>query len=335
MNDRNLVRMEKRAANKGGLFLILLIALIGLGVGGYFIYENKDEIHWPWQKVEEKDEEDENPIADDNNSSGGKLHLPEISPEVDILQLRVQPATLHVTKLKATSKGYELEFTLQLTSNKDLYNEDSFTSYEVDCTKILVDDYEVTPTFNVKITKDKTKATANVIIPMSELENLEMYSFRALRFFFTITRTERDTTLKPVNTESRVTAYQDVFVDNTKDTMITFNAQDSVKISYYKKIEAEDATYLYYVVENNNKVNSHKIEIKKLVINDEIYNKASINVDTHYNSNTMFYIKIPRKDFNEVNKIKSSFFILRPEGDDQAIFMTNDYIVDYTKEETK
>ena len=56
---------------------------------------------------------------------------------------------------------------------------------------------------------------------MSELENLEMYSFRALRFFFTITRTERDTTLKPVNTESRVTAYQDVFVDNTKDTMIT------------------------------------------------------------------------------------------------------------------
>lgn len=335
MNDRSLVRMEKRAANKGGLFLIILIALVGLGVGGYFIYQNKDEINWPWQEKEEKKEDEENPISNENNSSNGKLHLPEISPEIDILKLRIKPADLYVTKLKATSKGYELELTLKLSPNKDLYNEDSFESYEVDCTKILIDDYEVSPTFKLKITQAKPTDSTSITIPMSELENLEMYSFRALSFFFTTTRTESGTTLKPEYSESRVTAYQDIFVDNTKDTMLTFNAQDSVKISYYKKIEAEDATYLYYVVENNNKVHSHKIEIKKLVINDEIYNKPSIEVDSHYNAKTMFYIKIPRKDFSEVNKIKSSFFILRPEGEDQAIFMTNDYIVDYTKEETK
>ncbi len=334
MNDRSLVRMEKRAANKGGLFLIILIALVGVGVGGYFIYQNKDEINWPWQEKEEEKEDEENPISNENNSSNGKLHLPEISPEVDVLQIRKQPTTLHITSLKATSKGYEVEFTLQLHTEK-YYNPDSFTSYEVNCTKLLVDDYEVTPTFKLKVTKEKHKDTTKITIPMSELENLEMYSFRALSFFFTTTLTRGEKAQEPVFTESRVTAYQDIFVDNTKDTMLTFNAQDSVKISYYKKIEAEDATYLYYVVENNNKVHSHKIEIKKLVINDEIYNKPSIEVDSHYNAKTMFYIKIPRKDFSEVNKIKSSFFILRPEGKDQAIFMTNDYIVDYTKEETK
>ena len=31
-----------------------------------------------------------------------------------------------------------------------------------------------------------------------------------------------------------VTAFQDKFVDNTKETLTAFNAQDSVKIYYYK-----------------------------------------------------------------------------------------------------
>ena len=335
MNDKGLVRMEKRAANKGGLFLIILIALVGLGVGGYFLYQNKDEITWPWQEKEEK--EDDKPSesgGNSNNSSGGKLHLPEISPEVDVLQLRNAPSKLHITKLKATTKGYELDFKLVMKSGEEDDTED-IDRYTVNCTKILVDDYEVTPTFKVEVTQAQKTGTTSVIIPMSELENLEITSFRALRFFFTINSVVDGFEQNENKVESRITAYQDVFVDNTKKTKGSFAVQDSVRISYYKKIEAEDATYLYYIIENNNKVQSHKIELKKLVINDEIYNKVTVNVDTHYNSNTIFYIKIPRKDFEEINKITSSFFILRPEGKDQAIFMTNDLLIDYTKEETK
>ena len=75
MNDRSLVRMEKRAANKGGLFLIILIALVGLGVGGYFIYQNKDEINWPWQEKEEEKEDEENPISNENNSSNQQIFM--------------------------------------------------------------------------------------------------------------------------------------------------------------------------------------------------------------------------------------------------------------------
>ena len=336
MNDNSLVRMEKRAANKGGLFLIILIALIGLGAGGYFLYENKDEINWPWQDNDKKDDdEDANPIGENNNTSNGKLNLPEISPEVDILQLRNEPATLHITKMKATPKGYELELQLKLKNDLDESILRELGSYNVDCTKVLIDDYEVTPTFDLKITPTEKIDKTNITIPMSELENLEMNSFRALRFFFTINRTYKFGNDKKYFAESRVTAYQDVFVDNTKEPISTFPAVDSVKLSYYKKIEAEDATYLYYLVQNNNKVNSHRIEIKKLVVNDEIYNKPSIDIQSHYNSNTMFYIKIPRSDFKEVNKIKSSFILLRSEGEEQAIFMTNDLTVDFTKEETK
>lgn len=336
MNDNSLVRMEKRAANKGGLFLIILIALVGLGAGGYFLYENKDEINWPWQDNDKKDDdEDENPIGENNNTSNGKLNLPEISPEVDILQLSKEPATLHITKMKATSKGYELELQLKLKNDLESFELDEFGSYNVDCTKVLIDDYEVTPIFNITITKTEKTQKTNITIPMSELENLEMNSFRALRFFFTINRSYKSGTDKKYFAESRVTAYQDEYVDNTKEPEVVFPAADNVKIAYYKKIEAEDATYLYYLVQNNNKVNSHRIEIKKLVINDEIYNKPSIDVQSHYNSNTMFYIKIPRSDFKEVNKIKSSFILLRPEGEEQAIFMTNDVTVDFNKEETK
>ena len=333
MNDQSLIRMEKRAANKGGILLIILIALIGLGVGGYILYRNFDNINWPWEeKQEEKDEEKEE-TGDSNNSSGGKLHLPEISPTVNVIQIKGQAGNLYITKLIATSKGYELDFKLELGDLEELDQQD-LEKFEVECEKILVDDFEISPKFELEITPYSKTATTKVIIPMSELENLEIKSFRALTFFLTLKSTIDGSTRDTI-TESRMTAYQSVYVDNTKKIKASFNTLDSVRIQYYKKIEAEDATYLYYIVENNNKVTNHKIEIKKLVINDEAYNKPSINVESHYNSKTIFYIKIPRKDFKEVNKITSAFFILRPEGEDQAIFITNDVTVDYEKEETK
>lgn len=331
MNNKGIVRMEKRAANKGGIFLVILIALIGLGVGGYFLYQNKDEINWPWEKEEEVVEEKE---EEEDNTSDGKLHLPEISPEIDLIQLRYEPAKMHITKLTATAKGYELDIELVIQPDENGKYDKAPNKYVVNCTKILIDDYEVSSTFTVEATKSQLKSKTSVIIPMNELENLEIYSFRALTFFLDVQATY-DFPEKIKKAESRVTAYQDIFVNNVKEPEASFTAQDSVRISYYKKIEAEDATYLYYIVENNNRTTSHKIELKKLVINDEIYNKPVVNVDTHYHSNTIFYIKIPRKDYKEVTKITAAFYILRPEGEDQAIFMTNDLTVDYAKEETK
>ena len=40
--NRSLMSMEKRAVNKLGLFLIILIALAFFGGGGYLLYKNSN-----------------------------------------------------------------------------------------------------------------------------------------------------------------------------------------------------------------------------------------------------------------------------------------------------
>ena len=109
MNDRSLIRMEKRATNHVGLFFVLLLTAIGLGLGGYLLYTNKDNLDLilPWDK-QEYDEEEHEPIIDDkeDNTSGGKLFLPEINPETNIIAGNEFQMGLYLKKIKANEKGY-------------------------------------------------------------------------------------------------------------------------------------------------------------------------------------------------------------------------------------
>ena len=133
----------------------------------------------------------------------------------------------------------------------------------------------------------------------------------------------------------RIVGFEEKYDTNIKNVTASFASKDGVLISFYKKEEFSDGTYLYYLVENNNKSQSHKIELKKLLINGKIYEDAEVNVNTHYSSKTIFYIKIPHKDFSDIITIKSSFFILRADEKEQTIFATNDLLIDYSKDETK
>ena len=331
MNNRSVIRMEKRATNKVGLFFLLLISIIGFAVGGYLLYQNRDSIDFtmPWNKKEEEIVEKEDkpkPEKNENNTSGGKLYLPEINPETNLLRQDKITSKLNITSLKATKEGYVLE--LKLT------NIDFKGTIKIDCEKILIDDYELTPTFHMELsTETEQEITQTVTLPITELENLEISNFRSLSFFInayyiTGTNTEEE---KPIKSKIVVTAFQDKFVDNTKETLTTFNAQDSVKISFYKMLNVEDATYLYFLVENSNKENNHQIEIKKLLVNKKIYNSPSINIKTHHNSKTIFFIKIPKKDIQTVEEVTASFAITRKIGEDTAVFFTRDEKLKLTK----
>ena len=332
MNNRSVIRMEKRATNKVGLFFLLLISIIGFAVGGYLLYQNRDSIDFtmPWNKKEEEIVEKEDkpkPEKNENNTSGGKLYLPEINPETNLLRQDKITSKLNITSLKATKEGYVLE--LKLT------NIDFKGTIKIDCEKILIDDYELTPTFHMELsTETEQEITQTVTLPITELENLEISNFRSLSFFINALYIgDRDTeeNTKPIKSKVVVTAFQDKFVDNTKETLTTFNVQDGVKISYYKMLDVEDATYLYFLVDNNNKENNHKIEIQKLLVNKKIYNSPSINIKTHHNSKTIFFIKIPKKDFQTVEEVTASFAITRKIGEDTAVFFTRDEKLKLTK----
>lgn len=340
MNDRSLIRMEKKATNHVGLFFVLLLTATGLVLGGYLLYENKDNIDFilPWEK-EEYDEQEHDPIIDDkeDNTSNGKLYLPEINSSVNIIAGNELKLGLYITKIKATEKGYQIEFELKNdpSAESDIaYLKDG--TIKLKCKKILVDDFEVSPTFELEFNKDsKTSDKKTITIPIEELENLEMVTFNSLFLFMTMEREPleyiEDEEEETLELEGMILAYQDLNVSNAKNIKKSFSVQNKVRISYYKKIEAEDATYLYFQIDNTNQIDNHEIQLKKLVINDEVYNKASVKVKSHYDAKSIFFIKIPRKDYRKVDKFIASFYIIKDDNGNKSIYSTNELTFDLAK----
>ena len=271
MNDRSLIRMEKRATNHIGLFFVFLLTAIGLGVGGYLLYKNKDnlELTLPWEKIDYDDEEME-PIIDDkeDNTSGGKLFLPEINPETNIIPGNDYMIGLYVSKMTATEKGYEVTFELKYDKNAKLPEESLKTGdIKLKCSKILVDKYEVTPKFELTYNKDtKNVDSTTVTIPIMELQNLEIQSFNNLYLFVKLDWEDPFEGKKTQQLDGLITAYQDFNVNNTKKIVKSYSSLNKVRISYYKKIEAEDATYLYFQAENNHQIDTQEIQLKKCIL---------------------------------------------------------------------
>ena len=224
---------------------------------------------------------------------------------------------------------------LVLTATPDEEGSIGFANYVVNCDKILIDNYEVSPTFKLNVNLSQKTDKTKIIIPMTELDILEISSFKELKFYLKLDKVDEYGKINTTIGTGRIVGFEEKYDTNIKNVTASFASKDGVVISFYKKEEFSDGTYLYYLVENNNKSQSHKIELKKLLINGKIYEDAEVNVNTHYSSKTIFYIKIPHKDFSDIITIKSSFFILRADEKEQTIFATNDLLIDYSKDETK
>lgn len=336
MNEKKLIRMEKRATNKIGLFFVFFLTIIGLCVGGYFLYKNIDYLDFSLSLENENEKKEESDTdKDENNTSEGKLHLPEIDSETNIIAANDFDLGLYISQIKATPKGYVITFAYKkdpnTTSPLEYMQEGSII---LNCEKILIDEYEVSPNFQLEFNKNiKTYDEITITIPISELNNLGITSFEKLTFFITMTNVNEGYFGEPEENKIKgsIIAYQDDVITNVKKIKKSYGVQNEVRISYYEKIEADDATYLYFLIENNNKVDNHEIEIKKLAINDKIYNDFKIKINSHYDSKNIFYIKIPKKEFRKINKFMASFFIIKDNDGEKTIFTTNELTFDLTK----
>ena len=239
MNDNNIIRMEKKAANKLGLLIVFALSIAGAIFGAYILYENKDNLDFslPWEEKEEEDiPEAEPPREDKNNTSGGKLYLPGLNEDDSLIKYYNIDATITLKDLKATTKGYEFDVVAKTESYGG--------TFEFECTKMLIDGYEISPTFELNLSgRSNAEEEVHIIIPLVELENLEIRNFRNLSFFagFKYRAKYSDAQTYGIFTTAMI---QDVYVDNNKEELASFTPQENVRISYHKKIDVEDATYL-------------------------------------------------------------------------------------------
>ena len=170
----------------------------------------------------------------------------------------------------------------------------------------------------------------HIIIPITELENLEIRNFRNLSFFMNLKYRAKFSNAEGQGIYSTA-MIQDVYVDNNKEELASFAPQENVRISYHKKIDAENATYLYFIVNNTNNKYDFDIELNKLIIDEKIYNDIELNTKTHHLSKNVFFIKLPKKEFKKPKKAILSFVISRNSDAGKHIFITRDETIQIAK----
>lgn len=321
--DEDMIHFEKRAANKKAIFLVLFLFVIIIGVGGFFIYKYRDKFDWnltlPWEKEEEYEilgnNNGPNTIPKNNNSNN-KLIVPTIGLET----YQKDNTLIKLYDLAADDKGYTLKI--------------DFTSFRgaatINIEKILVDGFDTSSTLTLTDTEDigtREATTATIRILKTELDALDIICFKRLTLYYRIDSLESEKKLNRTD----VTLYSGVEFNNSIEGLIQMSDNGGTLARYYRTLTDKDYIYIYFDFLNNNHNVSKNIKIKKLLINDELY-EYKLNELIYAGSEKIFYLSIPRNEVKDLKSFNISFFIMdiSPDSNDNnsitTVYTTPEYI---------
>lgn len=314
---QNLIEIEKPTNNKMAISLIIAVILLVLVGGGLILFLNRDKFDWelklPWSKKEE-----ERPLVvvdDDKRKEKLDLIVPKFTPK----DYTLGELKFKFSDMVHTEKGYEFKVEVATTSRKE---------YSVKADKVLIDNYA----FNVNFSIDRVSSTGvggTIKVAQTDLDKYGIISFSKLIVYFSYTDIQSgEENLQKVD----VTIVNNIKYDNDVKGLIEIYNLNDTKLSYYRIDTDKDNTYIYFHVKNNSNYKK-VISIKKLLINDEIYDYKDLNAEVYNLAQDIFYITIPKKEVKKVNNMKVSFFITgkAPVEKNDAIYITTDYSKEFVK----
>lgn len=317
--NKNIVRMEKKATNHLGLIIVLIIALVGGGFGAYYLYEHRNEFIWDIPLPGQNDDNN----GGKNSSSGSNKNGELIVPRLKTTTIADGHSSLEIINITASSKGYEIS--LKATVKKD-------ASIIYQSEHILIDGYNTTAEFNISDSRD-TGGTGQVgtegtfRIDKTELDALGIKSFKNLVIYYTYqTPTETSKVLR-----KRIDAYNDFNFDNSRQGLVEIDRKNDTIISYYQTIEDKEYTYIYFDFKNEDHLTSERVMIKKLLINGDLYDYPDFNEEIYKGSETILYLKIPKKIIKEVNNFTVSFILIEEYKEEnlQSVYVTTEYYKEF------
>ncbi len=320
----DIVRMEKKRSNKVGLVLIIIFAIALLGGGGYLLLINHDKIDWniklPWEKEEEKKENNKKEEQEEGDKKrNDKLIIPRVDKNSE--SIYIGGSELKIDKIETDSKGFLITVALKTKSPTATINVKS----------ILVDGYYVSASFELTDNKDVAENVAvtqlyskkQFRISQSELDDIGIVGFNQLKFFYDY----EEPKYKEENFVKVIDFQNDIYLGSERKGLIQIDQIDTITVSYYKTVFAADATYIYFDFHSNNVKSQYEVSIKKLKINNALYEMPNFKETLHYGAQEAYYIEIPKDKISKVKNIEVSFFLIKENGDEPPleIFITNDY----------
>lgn len=299
--DDNLVKKKKK---KPLIILIIILVIIAIVCTVYFVI--LPNIHH--EKETSQDDSSTEYVGEDKvyDEESGLI----IPTNYDTLIYDRKNMTLNVTDLKADKTGYIISLTFTNTSS------DYVT---LNCLTVLIDGFETSANFSLS-SYENIPASTTITIPKTELDLLEINDFNSITFL-----TEFVSNRETNNFTESITLYTNQIdsVDNKKN-VIKFDELSNIDLSIYAKKEDADYTYLYFDIKNKSYDDIYKIMVNKLYVNGLIYNYTNLEEIVHYQSERVFYLKIPKKEYPKVEKINISFFFVKNKDTiKQSIIISN------------
>ncbi len=310
--ERSLVRMEKNATNHVGLFLVIVLAIVIFGVGGFLLYKNRDSIDWslslPWDNKDDDNSPSSKKDKDKQSSEREELAKPKLN---NYKVIEDRGITLIADNLVQNDQGFT--FDLIYTN----YNGDVTFTLE----KVLVDKYDTTANFTEKVPAGQTMKK-NVHVKQTELDIVNIKNFANLTLYIRI-----DTEDGPGKAVRYNLVVNNLLLNENKlEGLIEFENNKQSIISFYQVTEDKDNSYIYFDYLNDTANRTQVLTVKKLVINDEIYDVKSFSNEIYHGAEKLLYITVPKKDFKKIEKFTIGFTVLNYIDDElYSVYITKEY----------
>ncbi len=304
MNNKSVVRMEKRAVNKIGLVLIILLAIAALGGGVYFLYKNHDNLDFsfPWSKSskEKKEEKKEAKEQEKIALERQKIDISDNKPST-IDSIEITPLGIKYDE----DGGYRiaLKFTNRLPYNQ-----------EMEIYNIAIDGYQIDYYEEVKIGASATYYHDIFI----KKESLDLYNIETFKNIYIYNRSFKEGAERKKKDFTKLVITNNEFGENTQAPKIISNVgnADQLKIDYYKREDTVDYYNIYFLATNSIRSNKgyYTMIINAFKVNDTILTNNDFKEDIYDGNKKIVILSIPKSKFKSLDSLTISFFVLH--GDD-------------------
>lgn len=270
-------------------YIVLGIIIFSVLIGLVILLFNIGNITKYFTSQETKKEE-ESKITETKVEQIEGLYVPKISNGIILDRETIK---ISLNNVEVSSKGYILHIEIKANNN--------LPPGQVECYRILIDDYDITGKFKIDINPGESKQE-KITLKKTELEHLGINNFLKLTFYIKLYGGE-----EIIKAQGITNMQIQIPVNNEKKGLTEIYDKNNIKLSYYKKIEDEDYTYLYFKT-NNTSNDVYNISLNKLTINDKLY-EDTYTMRSLPSGKQISYMKIPKEKVENVDKIKISFFL--------------------------
>ncbi len=313
-----VVRVEKKRTSFVGLIILFSVIVSIFCFGLYYYIQNPQKVKAFFRKdevyIDEKTDSKGNVII------GNNALLPVEFDHKKIYSSRYG-LTVYIESVEKANNGYTVNV---------LFESNSGLSYaDVKVNDILIDGYSIDTGLKASIREPNEKVTKSFFIKKQTMAELEMTRFTRISMYFHTDFNEDKTKFEDYFGNAEIFTYEKV--DNRKKGLITVSTKDNLTVYYYKLLQDKEFYYLYFIFKGANINYNHYVQLKRLIINEEIYNyDSSFELYIRCYSMKQFYLKIPRKDFDEINSFRISFFVVTDESEDysnRTVYITNSNMI--------